>query len=106
MSNPLTMLRRSAMPESTKVATTASEILRRWKCTSENLGSDSFERITVRYMDNLAAMGYPLEWRRRVLATTLTGYMRVLRKCKEKGESRNRFGAMTFQKRRFRKTVG
>ena len=59
ISSPLTMLRRSAMTESTKVATTASEILRRWTCTSENLSGSRFEKITAKYMDNLAAPAYP-----------------------------------------------
>ena len=57
-------------------------------------------------MDNLAAMGYQYEWRRRILATTLTGYMRSLKKCKETGDSRNRFGDTTFKKRRFQKCIG
>ena len=100
------MLKRSAMPEATKVATVASEILRRWKCSSENLSGTTVKKITKTYMDNLATMGYHYEWRRRVLTTILPGYMGMLRKCKEKGEARNRFGFTTFKKRHFQKTVG
>ena len=106
MSNPLTILRRSAMPESTKVATISSEVLRRWKCTSEELSSKSLEDITVKYMDNLTGMGYSLEWRKRLLSSTLKGYMRILSQCAEGHSTRNRLGVATYQKRRFRKSVG
>ena len=43
MSNSLTLMKASAMPESTKVATVASELLRRWKTTSVELGQEVFE---------------------------------------------------------------
>ena len=105
MSNPLTILRRSAMPEGTKVSTVSSEILRRWKCSSEHLSGATMETITVKYMDRLAAMGYPLEWRRKVLASTLTGYMRILADCKKGANTRNRTGASTLKRRRFKKTL-
>ena len=106
MSNKLTMLRRSAVPESTKVSTMSSEILRRWKCTSEGVGAPDFRRITVEYIDSLTAMGYSLEWRKKVVSSTLKGYMRILAFAKQGHSDRNRFGASTFKKRRFNRTIG
>ena len=58
MVNQLTILKRSAMPERTKVSTISAEILRRWKCTSVHRSAKAYEEITMKYMDALAAMGY------------------------------------------------
>ena len=50
-----------------KVATMSSEITRRLKTTSEYLGRSTLEEILKTFMDELASMGYPLEWRKRLL---------------------------------------
>ena len=64
MRNKMTMLKRSAQPENMKVATMSSEIVRRLKTTSEFLSKDTFCDILETFMDELAAMGYGLEWRK------------------------------------------
>ena len=106
MANPLTMLRRSAVPEGTKVATVSQEILRRWRNTSLGVGRKKVEQVTKEYMDNLAAMGYPWEWRNKVLQKALTGYMRLLARVESGGVTRNRKGSQTRVKRRYNKLVG
>ena len=62
MANPLVILQRSALPEGTKVATMTSKLKRRWKNTWEGAATSKFEDVTIKFMDNLAAMGYPLAW--------------------------------------------
>ena len=106
VSNPLTILRRSAMAEGVKVATAVQECMRRWRNSSTGLGRTSMEMITLDYMDRLTAMGYTEEWRARILEKAAIGYARILAKV-EKGESsRNRKGPETLMKRRFKRLVG
>ena len=57
-------------------------------------------------MDNLAVMGYHEDWRKRVLETTLKGYMKILALEKRGQTMRNRNGKCTANKRRFKRTVG
>ena len=76
MAYPLVILARSAIPEGTKVATMVAEIKRRWKNTWEGASTQIYEAITMKFMDNLAAMGYGLSWRKDVLMKALIGYMR------------------------------
>ena len=106
VSNPFTILRRSAMPEGVKVATAVQEVMRRWKNTSMALGKATWEGITVAYMDRLAAMGYGVPWRAKILEKALIGYGRILRKESQGITRRNRKGAETAMKRRFKKMVG
>ena len=106
MANRLTLLQRSAMQENLKVSTAASEILRRWKSTSEFLPRQEFERITSEYMDDLAAMGYTKMWREKVLGSTAKVYSRILGKCKNSDNNSNRMGVETFVTRRFNHLCG
>ena len=94
MSNPLVILKRSGLPEGTKVSTMVAEVRRRWKNTWEGASTETYERITKNFMDNLSAMGYPEEWKQEVLKKALVGYMRVLRKAQNGETKRNRVGAM------------
>lgn len=81
-------------------------MLRRWKHTSTACGRRTFEEITAKFMDNLSAMGFNLEWREKVLEKALTGYQRILRKAALGEGRRNRTGACTSIKRRFSKLTG
>ena len=38
------------------------------------------EKMTLEYMDRLAAMGYTVEWRTRILEKVAGGYSRILAK--------------------------
>ena len=106
VSNRITILQRSAMPEAVKVATFSSEILRRLKTTSVYLGKEETEEILSTFMEDLKVMGYTEEWRAKVLRSATVGYMRILGKV-EKGESlRNRKGTCTLTNKRFKKLVG
>ena len=78
MAATLTMLARSAIAEGTKVATASAEIQRRLKRTSTYLSTGTHERILRKYMDDLAAMGFPHQWRRKVLTGAMKGYRRIL----------------------------
>ena len=106
MANPLTILKRSVMPEGVKVALFSNEILRRLKTTSTLLSSWEFESVLNNFMDNLDTMGYKVEWRKKILRSSLVGYMRILDKV-EKGETtRNRKGDVTLMSRRFKRILG
>ena len=106
MRNKMTILKRSAQPENMKVATMSSEIVRRLKTTSEFLSKDTFCDILETFMDELAEMGYGLDWRKRVLVSSIRGYMRVLRKVENGEVTRNREGYMTKGHRRYKKFCG
>ena len=106
MANPLCIMRRSGVPEGTKVSTAVAELLRRWKTTSVNVETREVEKITRQYMDNLTAMGYTHEWRCNVVRSALTGYQRVLHKETLGQTRRNRHGHHTARKRRFQKLCG
>ena len=99
MANPLTMLKRSAVPEGMKISTAVQEVLRRWKNTSEGIGKRKLEEITSKYMDNLTAMGFDQKWREKVLKKALVGYKRVLSAVDKGDGDRNRAGAATKVKR-------
>ena len=94
------------MPEGLKVATTPQEILRRLKTSGEYLPKETAEEILKAYMDNLSAMGYLQAWKKKVLRTTMIGYMRVLTKSRKGETSRNRKGKDTQVSRRFKKLLG
>ena len=61
------------------------------------------ESITSQYMENLAAMGYSVEFKEKVVKSALVGYQRILFKVEE---GRSRQGKDTFKKRRFQKLCG
>ena len=100
------MLARSAIAEGTKIATASSEILRRLKRTSTMVGTDRFEAIIRKYMDDLAAMGFNHQWRKKVLGGAMTGYRRILFREAQGTTSRNRLGGETAVARRVRKLCG
>ena len=100
------MLARSAIPEGSKVATVSAEIIRRLKRTSTYLGTGVFEQIIRKYMDDLAAMGFSHQWRKRVLTSTMTGYRRILYRESQGTTPRNRLGKDTALARRVRKLCG
>ena len=94
------------MPEGLKVATTSQEILRRLKTSGEYLPKETAEEILKSYMDSLSEMGYSHAWKKRVLRTTMIGYVRVLAKSRRGEASRNRKGKDTLVSRRFKKLLG
>ena len=106
MSNKISILRRSALPEATKVSTMVAEIHSRWKNTWEGASTSTFENITKLVLDDLSSMGYNEQWRREILLKATRGYMRIL-KLQKKGETlRNRPEKMTQLKRRYKKLTG
>ena len=106
VTNRISILQRSAMPEGLKVATTAQEVLRRLKTTSEDAPKEMVEDFIRRYMDNLTGMGYPLQWRTKVLKSTMIGYMKILQRVEDGEVKRNRMGKDTVLRNRFKKLVG
>merc|ERR1711954_579420 len=106
MATPYTILRRSAIPENTKVATMSAEISRRLKRTSTLLSKEDNKVIIREFVDSLLAMGYPTEWIRKVLEGAMKGYMRVLKLVQEGKLTRNRSAADTALQRRFGKVCG
>ena len=81
VTNPLTILQRSAMPEGTKVATFSNEVTRRLKTSSTSLSRTTMEKILGDLLGNLEGMGYGEQWRTKVLRGAMTGYTRILAKC-------------------------
>ena len=65
------------MLKNMKVATLSNEIVRRLKCSSTSLNTQTLESIVKNYMRNLEAMGYPLEWRIKVLKSAMVGYIEM-----------------------------
>ena len=57
-------------------------------------------------MDDLEAIVYSVEWRRRVLMSSLLGYRRILDKARLGKTRRNRLGHETCLKRRVQKLFG
>ena len=106
MAATLTMLARSAIPEGSKVATVSAEIIRRLKRTSTFLGTGVFEQIIRKYMDDLAAMGFSHQWRKKVLTSTMTGYRRILYRESQGTTPRNRLGKDTALARRVKRLCG
>ena len=78
MTNPLSILKRSAVGEGTKVSTAAAEIQRRFKNNSINSDRDKVEDTIMEYMECLIGMGYSEEWRIKLLTSSVKGYIRVL----------------------------
>ena len=101
VSSKLGILGRSACPEKQKVSTATAEYLRRWKNTSTLAEKEEIETITIDYSDELAGMGYSVNWRRNVISAALTGYKKICQK-----EDRNRSGKSTAMGRRWKKLVG
>ena len=88
------------------MANVSSEILRRWKRTSTSRPFEEVEDIRKAYMDDLAARGYHLEWRTRVLRSSLVVTGRILKKVLLKKTERNRKGPETAVRRRVQKLCG
>ena len=106
MASRFTILKRSAVPEGTKLATATAEFNRRLKRTSTLIGRKEQERILEEYVDDLRGMGYQDDWIKRVLGNTMKGYMKVLGMVQQGETTRNRSGAATEMKRRFNKLCG
>ena len=100
MTNPLTVMSGSPLPEGTKVATATQEILRRLKASSLDIEQREMEEILITLMDDLNTIGYSEEWREKVLMSSMVGYMRLLDKVAKEETPRNRKGKATFQNRR------
>ena len=94
------MLTTSAIQENTKVATVSEEIHRRLKRSLMALSRSHVEEILLDYMDDLEAMVYSVEWRRRVLKSSLLGYRRILEKARLGKTQRKWLGHETCLKRR------
>ena len=106
MTNPLGILRRSALSEGTKVSTACAEILRRLKNFSVHADKDKVEDALITYMDNLIGMGYREEWRMKVIKSTLLGYERILTKVDRRESVRNREGSSTRTTRSWKRLMG
>ena len=106
MTNPLGILNRSALSENNKVSTAAAEVMRRLKNFSENVEKGQVEETLVEYMDNLCGMGYPHQWRMKVLKSTMLGYDRIMRKVDRGETARNREGKTTRLHRRWKRLMG
>ena len=78
----MTILRRIAMAEGDKVATVVQEVMRRWRKSSTGLGKETMEKMMLENMNRLAAMGYTVEWRTRILEKVAGGYSRILAKVR------------------------
>ena len=102
----MSVLKGSACPEGVKVATAVSEYIIRWKNCDLYTSKEEMERITMSYLDMLAANGYNKEWRRKVLRKAMVGYQRVLKLEEEGKTSRNRLIKQTEIKRRVKKLTG
>ena len=95
------ILSRSACPESTKVATAASEFVRRWKTTSTTHSKAKFEEITKCYADCLTGNGYSTKWIANAIEAALNRYEKS---CNSR--ERNGAGASTFTNRRRKRITG
>ena len=106
MSPKIGILKRSAIPEQCKVATSVAEVKRRLKNCSTLISRELIETILVEYSDEMAAAGYTLKWRESILMAAVTGYERVLWLEREGRTSRNRGRISTLMSRRARKLQG
>ena len=106
MASQISILRRCAIMEGTKVSTTSAELRRRWRNISEYCEKSEFESVTQDYMDDLEGMGYPEPWRAKVLMGAIKGYTRVLYTCSLGLTRRNRNGKSTKVRRRFKMMIG
>ena len=99
----MTILCRSAQPEGMKVSTMSAEIRRRMKTTCEENSQEVHEEILREFMDDLSAMGYPMKWRKKVLESSIRGYMKVLKQVRDGKIQRNREGYTTKMHRRYKR---
>ena len=102
----MSVLKGSACPEGVKVATAVSEYIIRWKNCDLYTSKEEMERITMSYLDMLAANRCNKEWRRKVLRKAMVGYQRVLKLEEEGKTSRNRLIKQTEIRRRVKKLTG
>ena len=105
MKNRLTILKRSAMPESLKVSTFTSELRRRLRTTSPYLSKEVNEEIILDMMDDLCSMGYDEKWRENIVRSTMKGWMRWLERVRKGEVTLNRKGRDTLDNRRYKKIL-
>ena len=106
MASHLSILRRSACSEGTKVATAVSKFHRRWKNTDLYSSREAVEKVSLDYSDMLTANGYGVEWKRKVIMKALIGYERIMKLVREGKTKRNRTGKDTILKRRVKRLTG
>ena len=102
MASKFGMLSRSALPESTKVATASAEFKRRLKNSSMLLEKEKIEETLIEYSDELKGMGYSNQWVENALTACFNGYKKIL----ESNGPRNRPGASSEMSRRAKKLAG
>ena len=90
MANPISMLERSAVSDSSKRSTAGNEIVRRIKNHSLNVSRELVEGFIAEYIDCRIGMGYSKEWREKVLASTIKGYVNILKLVAERKSMNNR----------------
>ena len=71
------MLKRSALTGQKKLQPAVNELIRRWKNTSEEVGSSEIRTITLEYIDELIGMGYQQSFREEALRAAVRGFSMI-----------------------------
>ena len=78
MTNPISMLQRSAISEQSQKSTAINEVMMRLKIFSLDIDKSKSEECLVKYMDNLIGIGFSEPWRRDVMTQAVKKYEYVM----------------------------
>ena len=80
------LMKRSAMPENTRMATLNQEMIRRMVNTSEMVGEEERCEIVDKYATKLVNSEYNIATTRKIITGGLKGYERMLSRSKNRME--------------------
>ena len=106
MASPFSVMEKSALPENSKNATLAQELVRRMMNTSELLTQEERNEVIEKFIIRLKRSGYHEDQIRNIVMSGLKGYETKKEKAKLNDEKLHRSAKSTQAKRHWKKVMG
>ena len=105
MSNKFCMLERSAMAESSKIASLSQDVVRRMLNTDQEIPQDRRNEIVDDFVRKLSRSGYKKTQVREIIISGLKCYMRKVRNAEKVGQGVHRSASSTLEGRKRKKIL-
>ena len=83
--NKMTVQRKTAMNENSKIQIVTNDLIRRLLNTSQDMEASEFRKVVDQYGQKLLDSGYDIDHTRRILIAGIKGYEGKVTRCKVEG---------------------